>query len=298
MPTSGNGFILAPAMTTRALSLRSNTVRSLALSTALVASPALLTACEQLGIKANIVTTTTSNGKTTTKTREAKNWGEFKQAMGEVATDFSSFAKQVGATTAELVKKLVDVPPAGKVALGGLDPNLKQYEGNKKYDFITDAASKPDAAYDFTYVQIGMTEYDNFFKASAEMYGTAFQLIETGRHIRMTTAALTGKKPDDKSKVDDELSKLESAERTDENGDVVDTGKDLSTLWKAVAPLGVQLAKKTGEFASAGVQLVASAPKQITNPKLVLHIKLIVKGLDQSVGLVKDTGKLLVGIVG
>ena len=96
----------------------------------------------------------------------------------------------------------------------------------------------------------------------------------------------------------DELSKLESAERTDENGDVVDTGKDLSTLWKAVAPLGVQLAKKTGEFASAGVQLVASAPKQITNPKLVLHIKLIVKGLDQSVGLVKDTGKLLVGIVG
>jgi len=44
--------------------------------------------------------------------------------------------------------------------------------------------------------------------------------------------------------------------------------------------------------------LVASAPSQILNPKLVLHIDLIVKGLEQSVSLVKDTGSLLGKMVG
>lgn len=283
-------------MTKLAKSSSSVLVRTLP-AVALTLSPVLVTGCEELGIKANIVSTTSINGKTTTKTREAKNWGEFKQAMGEVATDFSAVAKQVGATTAELVKKLVDVPPAGKVALGGLDPSLKQYEGSEKYDFLTIATKKPNPDYDFTYVQIGMNEYDNFFKASAEMYGVAYQLTETARHIRIAGAAARGEsEPKKDSKVDDEVAALDKGSSSGDS-DSANAAKDLVTMWKTMAPLGVTLAKKAGATAQAGVALVASAPKQITNPKLVLHIKLIVKGLDQSVSMVKDTAKLLGGLV-
>lgn len=265
-----------------------------ALSTALP----IVAGCESLGIKANIVTTTNVNGKTTVKKREAKNWNEFKEAMGEVATDFSGVAKQVGATTTELVKKLVDAPPPGKVTLTALDPGLKQYDGDIRYDYLTVAAAKPNAEYDFKYVQIGMREYDDFFKASAEMYGCAYQLTETVRHIRVARAEISGTKEDTSAKADDELKKLEAIERTPENSEALDTAKELKGIWQATATLGGKLVGKVGDMASAGAKLVTSAPKQITNPKLVLHIKLIVKGLDQSVGFVKDTGKILTGLVG
>mgnify|MGYP003955096867 CR=1 FL=1 len=114
----------------------------------LSALSALSTACEAIGMKATIVTTKTQNGQTTTRVREAKNWDEFEQAMGEVATDFSDFAKQVGATTVELAKKLVDVPPQGQVTLGQLSASLKPYEGDVRYDYLKVARMNPDAKYD------------------------------------------------------------------------------------------------------------------------------------------------------
>jgi hypothetical protein len=273
--------------------LSRSAVFSLALT---VASSLVLSGCEAIGLKANIVSKTTKNGKTTTKRRQAKNWGEFEEAMGEVGTDFSSVAKDVGATTALLVKKLVEAPPPGKVTLSSLEPSLKKFEGNKKYDFLAAAAAKPDAAYDFTYVKIGMSEYDNFFKSSAEMYSVAFQLTETARRIRIAGAAARDQSsPDKSSKIEDEIASLRSQEHDNHSG-MVAQAKNLVSLWQTVAPLGTQLAKKAVETAEAGAALVASAPKQITNPKLVLHIKLIVKGLEQSVSMVKDTAKLLAGL--
>jgi hypothetical protein len=79
---------------------------------------------------------------------------------------------------------------------------------------------------------------------------------------------------------------------------MIDYARELGGVWKSVSTLGVKLVSKTADVARTGAALVASAPKQITNPKLVLHIKLIVKGLDQSVGFVKDTGKTLADILG
>jgi hypothetical protein len=270
----------------------------------LTALSLMTSACEAIGLKATVVTTKTMNGKTTTRVREAKNWQEFEDAMGEVATDFSDFAKEVGATTAELAKKLVDVPPQGQVQLGQLAPSLKPYEGNVRYDYLKVARMNPNAAYDFKYVQIGMPEYDNFFRASAEMYATAYQLMETGRHVHLAAAKVKGEDaPSDvengdrkikKSEVASALSEIESA-----TGDQASEGVEkLKTLWLSTAELGAQLAAKAAETAQTGVALVASAPSQILNPKLLLHLKLIVKGLDDSVSMVKDTGKILGQIVG
>lgn len=264
----------------------------------LAALSALASACEAIGLKATVVSTKTVNGETTTKVREAKNWEEFEQAMGEVATDFSDFAKEVGATTAELAKKLVDVPPQGQVKLGALAPSLQAYEGDVRYDYIKVASMNPDAKYDFKYVQIGMPEYDNFFRASAEMYSAAYQLMETGRHVHLAAYKVKGE--DAPSDVESGKKKIKRAEVDslvsqlgDEEG-----AKKLAQLWSTTSELGVKVAAKAVETAQAGAALVASAPSQIVNPKLVLHLKLIVKGLDQSVSMVKDTGGILSDIVG
>ncbi|MBI3206883.1 MAG: hypothetical protein HYZ29_35430 [Myxococcales bacterium] len=260
---------------------------------------ALAAACEAIGMKATIVTTKTQNGQTTTRVREAKNWDEFEHAMGEVATDFSDFAKQVGATTVELAKKLVDVPPQGQVTLGQLSASLRPYEGDVRYDYLKVARMNPDAKYDFKYVQIGMPEYDNFFRASAEMYATAYQLMETGRHVHLAKAKVKGDEPPpDVERGQKKIRKSEVAAALSEIKESAGSGANkLETLWLTTAELGAKLAGKAAETASAGAALVASAPAQILNPKLVLHLKLIVKGLDQSVSMVKDTGKLLGEIV-
>jgi hypothetical protein len=263
----------------------------------LAALSALASACEAIGLKATVVSTKTVNGQTTTKVREAKNWQEFEEAMGEVATDFSDFAKEVGATTAELAKKLVDVPPQGQVRLGALAPSLKPFEGDVRYDYIKVARMNPDAKYQFNYVQIGMPEYDNFFRSAAEMYGAAYQLQETGRHVLLASYKVKGEDPP---------ADVESGKKKFKKGEVdslasqlgeEEAAKKLALLWGATAELGAQVAAKAVETAQTGAALVASAPSQIVNPKLVLHIKLIIKGLEQSVSMVKDTGGLLADIV-
>lgn len=258
----------------------------------------LTAACEALGLKATIVSTQTINGKTKTTVREARNWEEFEHAMGEVATDFSDFAKEVGAITAELAKKLVEVPPQGEVKLGDLASSLKPFEGDVRYDYLKVARMNPDAEYRFKYVQIGMPEYDHFFRVSAEMYATAYQLVETGRHVFLADAKLKGEDPApevangeksfEKKEVESVLSSFEASQGAEK----------LRALWGGTAELGAKLAAKSAETVQSGAALVASAPSQILNPKLVLHLDLIVQGLEQSVSMVKDTAGLLGKVLG
>ncbi|MEZ4222899.1 MAG: hypothetical protein R3B13_18295 [Polyangiaceae bacterium] len=293
MSTSTRPSIAAISRTTNGIRLGRRGLLGLAALSSVTA------ACEAIGMRATIVTTKTENGKTTTRVREAKNWDEFEQAMGEVATDFSDFAKKVGATTAKLVKELVDVPPPGQVKLGQLAASLQPFEGDVRYDYIKVASMNPNADYDFKYVQIGMPEYDNFFRASAEMYATAYQLMETGRHVHMATYKLKGEDaPSDVERGDRKIRKneIEGALKEIESS-VADGSEKITKLWMSTAELGAQLAAKAAETAQTGVALVASAPTQILNPKLLLHLKLIVQGLEQSVSMVKDTGKLLTEIV-
>lgn len=96
-----------------------------------------------------------------------------------------------------------------------------------------------------------------------------------------------------KASVQSALDELSSSAKPE----IVDQAEQLAALYKSVVTLGAQLVSKTEQTVSTGAALVASAPKQILNPKLVLHLKLIVKGLAQSLDLVKDTGGLLVRIV-
>ena len=197
----------------------------------------------------------------------------------------------------------MEVPPQGQVRLSTLAPNLAQYDGDIRYDYIAVALTKPEPEYDFKYVQLGIPQFDSFFRSSAETYATAFQLVETGRHVYLASVALghgsadtsieSGTKRVTKAQVEGAFANLDGA--TLEG--TVTMRKDYHALWEGIATLGAQLASKASETAQAGVALVASAPSQITNPKLLLHLDLIVKGLGQSVNLLKDSGSLIMSVL-
>lgn len=265
---------------------------ALAIPLLLVAVPA----CESLGIKANITSFKSINGKTEVKQREAKNWAEFEDAMGEVATDFSDVAKEMGKTTTALAKALVEAPPPGKVKLGDVSPELRKFEGNERFDFVHAASQKPDAEYDFTYVQIGVASYDDFFKTAAEVYALAFQMKETARRIRMTAAAVTGSEAGDDPEA--AAKSARGAEVNDENRDAASYFKDLDAMWQLIGVQGVQLVSKTAELVSKGQVLITSAPSSILNPKTALHLDLIVEGLEQSIALIKDSASIMGEIIG
>ncbi len=268
------------------------------------------TGCEALGIKAKVVTTTSMNGETKTTVREAKNWDEFSTVMGEVATDFSDTAKKVGESTKKLVASLVDVPPPGKVTLADLDPTLKDLNQDPRYDYLSVAGARADGAYDFSYVRLGVHEFDDFFKASAELYATLYQLTETARHIRLLAAEMTGDKGLAsfdakailKSEIDSSLAKIDQRLAGEAKGEgsakAAEMANQMKRLWTTSITLATKLGPKAIELGRAGVALAASAPSQIKNPKLLLHIKLIVKGIGQSVALVKDAGPQLAKAAG
>jgi len=266
--------------------------------------------CEALGIKAKVVTTTSMNGETKTTVREAKNWDEFSTVMGEVATDFSDTAKKVGESTKKMVQKLVDVPPPGKVTLADLDPTLKDLNADPRYDYLSVASARADGGYDFSYVRLGVQEFDDFFKASAELYATLYQLVETARHIKLLASEMTGDKAlasfDAKSIVKSEieasLAAIDQKNAHPPNDPTGAKAKEMAAqmkrLWQTSLTLATKLGPKAAELGRAGVALAASAPSQIKNPKLLLHIKLIVKGIGQSVALVKDAGPQLAKAAG
>ncbi len=236
-----------------------------------------------------ITTTKTVNGKTETKHQEFDDWQEMKVAM-------DASAKEFRATTKELLKKLVEAPPPGEVVLGDLSPSLANFEGNTDFDFLA-AVKANGGTEDFHYVQIGVPSYDAFFKAAAEFHAFVYQTREAIKKLRvMAHATLSGD-----VEVDISLGELVrmAVERAG-GGEVTGEASGVEAHFSGMVDLGLQIARSAPEFVRktkdlvvTGQQLVTAAPTSITNPKTVLHLDLIVKGLGQSVAVVGDSGKLL-----
>jgi hypothetical protein len=238
--------------------------------------------CSMFQIKGTVTTTKTVNGQTTTTTREFENWEEMKQAMDEAG-------KEMRATTKELMAKLTEAPPPGEVKLGDLSPALASYEG-RELDFIT--AARSSGEHEFSYVQIGVPSYDEFFKAAAEFHAFVYQTRESVRHVRgLAKTRLGGSYQDEMSlgaAVDAALAN--EGEAGEGVGAGLAEGRDLALSLAQAAPMFVQ---KMQALISAGQQLIAGAASSITNPKTLLHLDLITKGLGQSVKVVGESGKLL-----
>ncbi len=204
-------------------------------------------------IKMQGTVTTTTTSADGTTTSKSRDFHNF----DEMTTALDGAAGDLGDTTQKLVKKLVDAPPPGEVKLKDLDPGLEKFQGKKDRDFL---ASAPE--HKFTYVQIGVDSYDRFFKASAELYALTYQFEKT-------------------------LAELQAS--TDAGADVT----ELKELSVAMANLASGAVAKISDLVSSGQALVTGAPASITNPKTALHLKLIVKGLKESIAVVSQSAKPL-----
>ena len=241
-----------------------------------------LAGCSMFQIKGTVTTTKTVNGKTTTTTREFENWEEMKQAM-------DAAGKELRGTTKELITKLTEAPPPGEVHLKDLTPALASYEGDS-LDFVGKARASGE--HEFNYVQIGVPSYDEFFKAAAEFHAFVYQTRESVKYARgLAKARLAGEYQAEMTLG----AALDAAVAADgEAGHGVGGGiaesRDLAVALAGSAPTFVE---KTQKLIAAGQQLIAGAAASITNPKTLLHLDLITKGLGQSVKVVGESGKLL-----
>ena len=244
----------------------------------------LLGGCSMFQFHGTITKTKTVDGQTVTTTEEFDDWQEMKAAMDK------SF-KELRGTTKELVTKLVEAPPPGEVHLTDLSPSLAEYEGNANLDFLGIARASGEDG--FTYVQIGVPTYDAFFKSTAEFHGFVYQTRESINHLRMSAKAALGRDYKARMSLGDAVNA--AVARGGEAGLAVEgqlaETRELAMLLSGSAAGFVQ---QTQGLVSSGQQLIAGAPSSITNPKTVLHLDLIVKGLGQSVDVVKDSGELLV----
>lgn len=242
--------------------------------------------CEHLQFQGT-VTSWKSDGKTTeVKTRKSESWDEFTEDVNEAVGE-------LGETTKELAGKLkdiVDIPPPGSIKLPDLNPELKAFEG-KKADFIKQAKSEDGDKHAFDYVQIGMPAYDQFFRATAEMYGILYQTKKTIASIRKLAA---------EADVDDDV-KLDKAVKKTKKKASGAAKADINLFAKVGALLvtnAIAFAGKVAELISAGTQLIAGAVANIVHPKVVLHIDLIVKGLEQSVSFLKNSAEMIGEVAG
>lgn len=249
-----------------------------------LAAALLLSGCSMFKFHGTITKTKTVDGQTVTTTEEFDDWQEMKAAMDK------SF-KELRGTTKELLTKLVEAPPPGEVHLADLSPNLASYEGNTNLDFVGNARASGEDG--FTYVQIGVPTYDAFFKSTAEFHGFVYQTRESIKHLRLSAKAALGRDYKAKMSLGDAVNA--AVAQGGEAGLAVEgqlaETRELAMVLGGSTPNFVQ---QTQGLISSGQQLIAGAPSSITNPKTVLHLDLIVKGLGQSVAVVKDSGGLLV----
>ncbi|MCX4243407.1 hypothetical protein [Paraliomyxa miuraensis] len=254
-----------------------------------------------------------ADGSVTTTTETYDDWDEMKEAL-------AASAKELRATTKELISTLVDVPPPGEVKLGDLSPEFSAYEGKAAFDFVgklvgrVEGDGTVEGEGGFTYVQIGVPTYDEFFKASAEFHAFVVQTRESVLKLRALAqariqATMNGR-VDAKMSLGDVVA-LALKQAPDAGGSVGGKAKgalggafesgegvpddlvEMRDLALSIGRSAPQFVEKTQRLIQTGRQLVTGAPSSITNPKTVLHIDLIVKGLEDSVRVIGDSGKML-----
>ena len=262
-------------------------IRSLML---VVTAGALCAGCGMIDVKGKTHMKVTKNGETVMeKEVEFDSLEELPGAIKETASAF-------GETTAQLIKELTEAPPPGSVKLGALNPGLARFEGKQGFDFLMQASQEAGAD-KFQYVQIGVPSYDMFFKDCAEFYALVFQTTQAvGRMKKLAGALLNA---DVSAEVDvgaivaQALGVQTASHQVLQRGNLQALAEMASVLSGSVQAL----VAKTQQLIASGQQLIVGAPASITNPKTVLHLDLIVKGLQDSVAMVIETGKLVPELV-
>jgi hypothetical protein len=215
-------------------------------------------------------------GKKTLYEKKFDGWAEMFQAM-------DGAARASGKVAGAMVEKLTSVPPPGHVTIVDLSPGLAQFSGKSTDALATATKDDPEK---FRYVQIGVRPYDDFFKASAELYGFVFQVRQTlvGLDARASAVA----------QGEGKLSSRVDAAFTTASADAKAELQEWKEMSAQLAGLASDFGKKIGALTTAAQELVAAAPATIVQPKLVAHVDLVVEGVKSSASMVTTAGKLLV----
>jgi hypothetical protein len=212
--------------------------------------------------------------------------------LDQLPAQLSKAGKELGEITAKMAKELTDVPPPGKVELKDLSPQLAKYQGQRGADFLATAKDEKGNPITFTYVRLGVQQYDEFFKTSQEIYALLYETTQVVSQMRQMAAKALDTKVDASAELKAEVDRALHAEGE---------GKGLGVRLRSLAEMGHTLSillpaivDKLGKLVSTGEALVMSAASSITSPKIVTHLGLVKEGLVSSIKVVKESGSLMV----
>jgi hypothetical protein len=252
----------------------------------------LATGCGAIPVKMN-TSMTVRHSDGTVEHKETHWEGTLDQLPAQLSKEGSELADVTG----KMVKELTDVPPPGKVQLSDLGPSMQSFQGNPQCDFLISAKDDDGKPIDFSYVQVGQPSYDQFFKDAQVVYATLYQADQTVHRLRELAARISGQKVDASAELGSVVSQAMQNSDPDSQS-LVSELKQMQQLGVSLATLVSQFASRVTKLVSDGEQLVAGAASSLTNPKVLTHLGLVKKGLVDSVGVIKDSGDMLVKLAG
>ncbi len=217
---------------------------------------------------------------------------DWEGTLDQLPAQLSKAGAELGAVTSQMVKELTDVPPPGTVELKDISPGLARYQGKRHYDFLTAAKDDAGKPITFTYVRLGVREFDEFFKTAQEIYALIFETTQVVGQLRKDSAKLLDTKVDASAELKATVDKAIGA--GGEDAELTGRVKKLADVATILGTLIPQLVSKVGKLVQTGEALVASAATTLTNPKVLAHLDLVKTGLVDSVKVIKESGGTLV----
>lgn len=213
--------------------------------------------------------------------------------MEELGHDLTMITGELEAA----LKKLTEVPPPGKVALKDLSPGLAKYEDDGNVNFVKGAIdAKTKEPIPFEYVKIGVPDYDGFFQSAQEIYALLYECTEAISQMRQLAGKILDSGVDAKTElwaqIDKVRAKIQGGAQVD--SELVARFNTLVDLGAVMVQLVPVVGQKAIKLAQQGQALVMNAQSAITNPKVLLHLDLIKKGVIASAKAMKDSGEVLV----
>jgi hypothetical protein len=212
--------------------------------------------------------------------------------LDQLPAQLAKAGKELGEVTAKMAKELTDVPPPGKVELKDLSPELQKYQGQRGADFLVSAKDGKGQPITFSYVRLGVNEYDEFFKTAQEIYALVYQTTQTISQMKQISSKVTGTKVESGA---DLKASVDKAMQAGSDAKLQASLQNLSEMSRTLSTLVPQIATKLGKLISTGEALVANAASSLTNPKVVTHLGLVKEGLLSSIAVVKESASLMGG---
>jgi len=210
----------------------------------------------------------------------------FGRDVSELPEGFKKASAELAVAAAQLRRELTEVPPPGTVTLTSLGHGLERFEDDKEHNFLAGAKRADGTAEDFSYVRIGVSSYDDFFRTAQELHALTYQATKTVARVRVLSQKVLGAPVDAGANLRATLDRAKVTASGQAKTDLVRLGE----LAASLATMLPEIVSKTDALVTSGKRLVGDAPKDLTNPKLVIHLDLVKRGLLASTAVVQESG--------